>query len=401
MSRKNTGFSGTGGGGGGGGGYYHLPITDIVITKREGQKVKTVQVVRADGADDELIEMSYVSTKVIGKGTFGVVQQIKLVDTGEVYAVKWVRQDRKFKNRELQIIRSLSHPNITRLCYFFCTLDKNKDTVYLNLIMEYIPETVHRVIMHYSRNKHTFPLFFIKLYMYQVLRGLAYIHMLGICHRDIKPQNLLCDPDKCIVKVCDFGSAKILIKDEPNVAYICSRYYRAPELILGATEYTTMVDVWSAGCVLAEFFIARPVFPGDSNLDQFSEIMRVLGTPTEEQVLQMNPNWTECRFPKRKAQAWDKVLDGKGTPKAIDLLARLLDYVPTKRMTCFDGMAHAFFDDLRLAGATLPDGGPLPPLFNFSAEELQVNPAINHLLRPQHAGGASNTMSRKSSLPRK
>ncbi|KAG0411347.1 hypothetical protein HPB47_011529 [Ixodes persulcatus] len=122
-------------------------------------------------------------------------------------------------------------------------VDVNKDTVYLNLVMEYIPETVHRVIMHYSRNKHTFPLFFIKLYMYQILRGLAYIHMLGISHRDIKPQNLLCDPDRCIVKVCDFGSAKYMVKDEPNVAYICSRYYRAPELILGATEYTTMVDV--------------------------------------------------------------------------------------------------------------------------------------------------------------
>lgn len=401
MARKLTAFSTTGSNAAGAG-FYHLPITDIVITKRDGQKVKTVQVVRADGPDDELMDMSYISTKVIGKGTFGVVQQIKLVETGEVFAVKWVRQDRKFKNRELQIIRSLSHTNITRLCYFFCTLDKNKDTVYLNLIMEYIPETVHRVIMHYSRNKHTFPLFFIKLYMYQVLRGLAYIHMLGICHRDIKPQNLLCDPDKCVVKVCDFGSAKILIKDEPNVAYICSRYYRAPELILGATEYTTMVDVWSAGCVLAEFFIARPVFPGDSNLDQFSEIIRILGTPTEEQVLLMNPNWTECRFPRKKAVPWDKVLENKGTPKAIDLVAKLLDYVPNKRVTCFDGLAHAFFDDLRMAGATLPDGGPLPPLFNFSAEEMQVNPSINHLLRPQQQTTASMTaVTRKNSLPRK
>ncbi|XP_029849831.2 glycogen synthase kinase-3 beta-like [Ixodes scapularis] len=381
MAKKLTAFS-TAGSNVAGGGYYHLPITDIVITKRDGQKVKTVQVVKADGSDEDLIELSYITTKVIGKGTFGVVQQIKLVDTGEVYAVKWVRQDRKFKNRELQIMRHLSHTNITQLRYFFCTLDKNKDTVYLNLVMEYIPETVHRVILHYSRNKHTFPLFFIKLYMYQILRGLAYIHMLGISHRDIKPQNLLCDPDRCIVKVCDFGSAKYMIKGEPNVAYICSRYYRAPELILGATEYTTMVDVWSAGCVLAEFFIARPVFPGDSNLDQFSEIMRILGTPTEEQVLEMNPNWTECRFPKRKAVAWEKVLEGKGTPSAIDLTVRLLDYVPAKRMTCFDGMTHVFFDDLRKPGITLPDGGPLPQLFNFSHEELQVNPSINHLLRP-------------------
>ena len=83
----------------------------------------------------------------------------------------------------------------------------------------------------------------IKLYMYQCLRSLAYIHSMGICHRDIKPQNLLLDPARGILKLCDFGSAKILVKGEPNVSYICSRYYRAPELIFGATDYTTYIGI--------------------------------------------------------------------------------------------------------------------------------------------------------------
>jgi len=79
--------------------------------------------------------------------------------------------------------------------------------------------------------------------MYQLLRSLAYIHFLGICHRDIKPQNLLLDPNSGILKLCDFGSAKVLVVGEPNVSYICSRYYRAPELIFGATNYTTAIGI--------------------------------------------------------------------------------------------------------------------------------------------------------------
>lgn len=85
------------------------------------------------------------------------------------------------------------------------------------------------------------PILQVKLYMYQLLRSLAYIHSVGICHRDIKPQNLLLNPSTGVLKLCDFGSAKILVAGEPNVSYICSRYYRAPELIFGATNYTTSI----------------------------------------------------------------------------------------------------------------------------------------------------------------
>jgi glycogen synthase kinase 3 beta len=83
----------------------------------------------------------------------------------------------------------------------------------------------------------------LQLYMYQMFRSLAYIHAIGICHRDIKPQNLLLDPNTGVLKLCDFGSAKILIPGEPNVSYICSRYYRAPELIFGATNYTCAIGI--------------------------------------------------------------------------------------------------------------------------------------------------------------
>lgn len=95
--------------------------------------------------------------------------------------------------------------------------------VYLNLVLEYVPETLYSVAKQYTKSKTPFPMTSIKLYMYQLSRALAHIHGMGICHRDIKPQNLLVDPSRHVLKLCDFGSAKALIAGEPNVAYICSR----------------------------------------------------------------------------------------------------------------------------------------------------------------------------------
>ena len=146
------------------------------------------------------------------------------------------------------------------------------------------------------------------------MRALAYIHSLNICHRDIKPQNLLVDPATGALKLCDFGSAKRLTRNEANVSYICSRYYRAPELIFGSTNYDTSIgasalhvrfidapliaDLWSAGCVFAELLLGgAPLFPGENDVDQLVEIIKVLGTPTREQIQDMNPNYTNLPFP--------------------------------------------------------------------------------------------------------
>lgn len=156
-------------------------------------------------------------------------------------------------------MRIVRHPNIVELKAFYysngervnndlksqyirweLTLPK-KDEVYLNLVLEFVPETVYRASRYFNKMRTTMPIIEVKLYIYQLFRSLAYIHSQGICHRDIKPQNLLLDPNSGILKLCDFGSAKILVEHEPNVSYICSRYYRAPELIFGATNYTTKI----------------------------------------------------------------------------------------------------------------------------------------------------------------
>lgn len=353
--------------------------------------LKTVTVVATRGRGPEISEeISYTDTKVIGNGSFGVVYQAKLVHSSEQVAIKKVLQDKRFKNRELQIMRRLDHQNIVQLKYFFFSSgDKLKEEVYLNLVLEFIPETVYRVARHYTKQKQTIPILYVKLYMYQLFRALAYIHSFGICHRDIKPQNLLLDPETSVLKLCDFGSAKQLIKGEPNVSYICSRYYRAPELIFGAIDYTCYIDVWSSGCVLAELLLGQPIFPGESGVDQLVEIIKVLGTPSREQIRQMNPNYQEFRFPQIKAHPWHKVFRNRTPQQAIDLVCRLLDYTPITRLTPLEACAHQFFDELRDPDTRLPNG-TIPPLFNFSQYELTVNPSLNSRLLPAHMQGQQN-----------
>ncbi|XP_037071899.1 glycogen synthase kinase-3 beta-like isoform X2 [Pollicipes pollicipes] len=360
----------------------------IKITSKDGSRVTTVVATPGQGSD-RTQEVSYSDTKVIGNGSFGVVYQAKLCDTGELVAIKKVLQDKRFKNRELQIMRKLEHCNIVKLKYFFYSSGDQADEVYLNLVLEYLPETVYKVSRHYNRSRQTIPISFIKLYMYQLFRSLAYIHSLGICHRDIKPQNLLLDPESGVLKLIDFGSAKVLVAGEPNVSYICSRYYRAPELIFGATNYTTNIDVWSAGCVLAELLLGQPIFPGDSGVDQLVEIIKVLGTPTREQLGEMNPNYTEFKFPQICAHPWQKVFRARTPPEAIELVSRLLQYTPTSRASPLQACAHPFFGELREPQARLPSGRQLPPLFNFTEQELKVCPSLTSTLLPAHARSGS------------
>ncbi|GAB2285443.1 Shaggy- protein kinase zeta [Dionaea muscipula] len=328
--------------------------------------------------------ISYMAERVVGTGSFGIVFQAKCLETGETVAIKKVLQDKRYKNRELQLMRLLDHPNVIPLkhCFFSTT---SRDELFLNLVMEFVPESLYRVLKHYTSINQRMPLIYVKLYTYQIFRGLAYLHtVLGVCHRDVKPQNLLVDPLTHQLKICDFGSAKVLVKGEQNISYICSRYYRAPELIFGATEYSTSIDIWSAGCVLAELLLGQPLFPGENAVEQLVEIIKVLGTPTREEIRCMKPNYTDFRFPQIKAHPWHKVFHKRMPPEAIDLASRLLQYSPSLRCTALEACAHSFFDELREPKARLPNGRPLPPLFNFKQEIAGASLELINRLIPEH-----------------
>ncbi|KAI0513996.1 hypothetical protein KFK09_010028 [Dendrobium nobile] len=334
----------------------------------EAGQIITTTIDDQDGQPKQAI--SYMAERVVGTGSFGVVFKAKCLETSKTVAIKKVLQDKRYRNRELQIMQLLAHPNVVQLYHhFFSTTEK--DELYLNLVLEYVSETICRLSKHYFRINQHMPLIYIRLYSYQICRALAYVHdVVGVCHRDIKPQNLLVNPHTHQLKLCDFGSAKKLVQGEPNISYICSRYYRAPELIFGATEYTTAIDMWSVGCVLAELLLGQPLFPGDSAVDQLVEIVKVLGTPTTEEIKCMNPNYTEFRFPQIKRHSWSKVFNKRMPPDAVDFISKLLQYSPKLRLTALEACAQPFFDELRDPNTSLPDGRPLPPLFNFTDQEL-------------------------------
>ncbi len=304
----------------------------------------------------------------------------------ETVAIKKVFQDKRYKNRELSILQELHHPNCIEMKHsFYTTGDKvsgraltpqGSEETYLNVVMDYIPETAYKVMKSYLKNRQMVPSIIVKLYAYQMMRSIAYIHALGICHRDIKPQNILIDTKNHILKMCDFGSAKKLVPDEPNVSYICSRYYRAPELIFGNSQYSTQIDVWSVGCVIAELMLGQPIFPGESGVDQLVEIIKVLGTPQKDQIQAMNPNYKEYRFPQIKPLPWNKVFRSKTDPQAIEFVARLLQYDPSGRPNPIEALEDKFFDELRVKGACFKDGTQFPPLFNFTpGKSSPVSPA--------------------------
>ena len=131
----------------------------------------------------------------------------------------------------------------------------------------------------------------IKDFLRQIVKGMAYVHSQGVCHRDLKPENILMNSEG-VVKICDFGSAKVLSPSGLNTPYIVSRYYRAPELILACSDYTTAIDVWAIGCILAEFLTRRPIFPGKTEGSQLIEQIAILGLPTREELAAMSPQMT-------------------------------------------------------------------------------------------------------------
>lgn len=330
--------------------------------------------------------LSYMTERVVGSGSFGVVFQAKCLETQETVAIKKVLQDKRYKNRELQIMQLLDHPNVVCLKHCFHSTTKKKDLC-LNLVLEYVPKTVDQMIRHHKKTHQRMPLLYVKVYFYQICRALAYVHnVVGVCHRDVKPQNLLVDPRTHQVKLCDFGSAKVLVNGERNISYICSRYYRAPELMFDATQYTTAIDMWSAGCVLAELLLGEPLFSGDRAVDQLVEIIKVLGTPTREEIRHMNPNCKEFKFRQIKVYPWHKIFKKSVPLEALDLLSRLLQYSPNLRSTALEALVHPFFDELRDPYACLPNRRPLPPLFDFNSHEIKEAPEEMVLkLVPKHA----------------
>lgn len=193
--------------------------------------------------------------------------------TSDVVAVKRVYQDTRYKNRELDLLRNArDHPYVVRISDFYYTQGDRPNDTYLHIVTPLYPQSlshmIHRARRLYNANSDAkqqtlyIPMIAVKMFAWQLLRGLGYLHSMHIVHRDVKPQNILVEEDSYKLKLCDFGSAKRMDYTNSSVSYICSRYYRAPELIFGSTHYGEKIDVWAAGCVIAEMIKMQPLFPG-------------------------------------------------------------------------------------------------------------------------------------------
>jgi len=286
----------------------------------------------------------YQLEKVVGHGAFGIVWRAR-AEEGDTVAIKKVMLDRRYHNRELQMMKVMEHENVVRLRHYFEKAGRKKDETFLHLVMDFLPETIRSVALKHHKRAKRFHPDHIKAYLWQTFRALEYIHARRICHRDIKPDNLLCDPASLKCCLCDFGCSKVLVKGQPNVSYICSRYYRAPELMFGATEYSVSVDVWSVGTILMELLLGHLPYQGqDSTQQHLVEIMKLLGTPTDRDLQAMRATCCADDLPKLKAYPWERMFPAHTPEAAVDLAQRLLRYDPDQRLTAPMALAHPFFD---------------------------------------------------------
>ncbi|XP_035882466.1 serine/threonine-protein kinase MAK isoform X3 [Phyllostomus discolor] len=281
----------------------------------------------------------YTTMRQLGDGTYGSVLMGKSNESGELVAIK--RMKRKFYSwdecmnlREVKSLKKLNHANVIKL------KEVIRENDHLYFIFEYMKENLYQLMK--DRNK-LFPESVIRNIMYQILQGLAFIHKHGFFHRDMKPENLLCMGPE-LVKIADFGLARELRSQPPYTDYVSTRWYRAPEVLLRSSVYSSPIDLWAVGSIMAELYTLRPLFPGTSEVDEIFKICQVLGTPKKS-------DWPEgyqlasamnFRFP-QCVPINLKTLIPNASNEAIQLMTEMLNWNPKKRPTASQALKHPYF----------------------------------------------------------
>ncbi|XP_019055896.1 PREDICTED: mitogen-activated protein kinase 15-like isoform X2 [Nelumbo nucifera] len=295
----------------------------------------------------------YRIEEVIGKGSYGVVCSAYDTYTGEKVAIKKINDifehvsDATRILREIKLLRLLRHPDIVEIKHILLPPSRRefKD---IYVVFELMESDLHQVI---KANDDLTPEHF-QFFLYQLLRGLKYIHTANVFHRDLKPKNILANAD-CKLKICDFGLARVAFNDAPTAIfwtdYVATRWYRAPELCGSFfSKYTPAIDIWSIGCIFAEILTGKPLFPGKNVVHQLDLITDLLGTPSPEAIARVR-NEKARRYlssmRKKKPIPFSQKFPN-ADPLALRLLERMLAFEPKDRPTAEEALADPYFRGL-------------------------------------------------------
>ncbi|CAL5211324.1 unnamed protein product [Lathyrus oleraceus] len=284
----------------------------------------------------------------IGRGAYGIVCSLLNTETNELVAVKKIanafdnHMDAKRTLREIKLLRHLDHENVIGLRDVIPPpLRREFNDVYITT--ELMDTDLHQII----RSNQNLSDEHCQYFLYQILRGLRYIHSANIIHRDLKPSNLLLNAN-CDLKIIDFGLARPTMENDFMTEYVVTRWYRAPELLLNSSDYTSAIDVWSVGCIFMELMNKKPLFPGKDHVHQMRLLTELLGTPTDADVgLVKNEDARRYirQLPQYPRQPLNRVFPHVH-PLAIDLIDKMLTIDPTRRITVEEALAHPYLEKL-------------------------------------------------------
>lgn len=294
-----------------------------------------------------VIDTHYQPLKPLGRGAYGVVcSAVDHSKEDKKVAIKKIPKafddlvDGKRILREVKLLHHFQHDNICSISDLAPSpAHVPFEDVYI--ILDFMETDLHKII--YSKNVLTDE--HIQYFIYQILRGLKYMHSANVLHRDLKPSNLLLNGN-CDLKICDFGLARGVSQelDYELTEYVVTRWYRAPEVMCSCQEYSTGIDVWSVGCILAELHGRKPLFPGDDYIKQMNLIFGVLGTPTEDdyEFISNDKALEYIKSLKKKEKVPFKEVYPKATPLALDLMEKMLTFNPKKRITIEEALKHPY-----------------------------------------------------------
>ncbi|WVQ79056.1 cyclin-dependent kinase 1 [Cryptococcus sp. DSM 104549] len=292
---------------------------------------------------------NYFKIEKVGEGTYGVVYKAKDLSTGNIVALKKIRLEAEDEGvpstsiREISLLKELSKDdNIVRL------FDIVHSEAKLYLVFEFLDMDLKKY-MDTLGEKDGLNSHMVKKFSYQLIKGLYYCHSRRILHRDLKPQNLLINKTGNL-KIADFGLARAFgIPLRTYTHEVVTLWYRAPEVLLGSRHYSTAIDMWSVGCIIAEMATRQPLFPGDSEIDEIFKIFRILGTPDEEvwPGVKSLPDYKPT-FPQWHPVELSDVVKGLDE-HGMDLVAQTLVYDPAHRISAKRALQHRYFETVNLA----------------------------------------------------